>query len=86
MRCLVQAMSSGSKFNVNGMVVAFCCHHRCEYTPYVGKDYLEKTCGFSQSEFSILCSIASWATCGSGKSRTLKITEDKTENKDKSDR
>ncbi|XP_046607180.1 tRNA:m(4)X modification enzyme TRM13 homolog [Neodiprion virginianus] len=75
MRCLVQAMRGEAEFHVAGMVVAFCCHHRCEYTPYVGKDYLEKTCGFRPSEFSILCSIASWATCGSGKSRSAKSTE-----------
>ncbi|XP_012261766.2 tRNA:m(4)X modification enzyme TRM13 homolog [Athalia rosae] len=80
MRCLIQAMYSSPEFRISGMVVAFCCHHRCEYAPYVGHDYLAKTCEFLPEEFSILCSIASWATCGSGKSRTLTAAEEKTEN------
>lgn len=50
--------------NVHGLVIAFCCHHRCEYASYVGKHYLTQS-GFTPSEFPILCSIASWATCGS---------------------
>ncbi len=46
-----------------GIVIAFCCHHQCEYSQYVGHKYLEQE-GFSKDEFPILCKIASWATCG----------------------
>ncbi|KZC08352.1 tRNA guanosine-2'-O-methyltransferase TRM13 like protein, partial [Dufourea novaeangliae] len=63
-RCLVQAMQDEPKCNVNGLVIAFCCHHRCDYATYIGKHYLEQ-CGFTSTEFPVLCSIASWATCGS---------------------
>nr|XP_031828217.1 tRNA:m(4)X modification enzyme TRM13 homolog [Nomia melanderi]XP_031828218.1 tRNA:m(4)X modification enzyme TRM13 homolog [Nomia melanderi]XP_031828219.1 tRNA:m(4)X modification enzyme TRM13 homolog [Nomia melanderi] len=62
--CLLRAMQDEPVCNVNGLVIAFCCHHKCEYASYVGKHYLTQ-CGFTPSEFPILCSIASWATCGS---------------------
>ncbi|KAF3421481.1 hypothetical protein E2986_05528 [Frieseomelitta varia] len=63
--CIVQAIQSEPKCNVTGIIIAFCCHHRCEYASYVGKEYLER-CGFTPNEFTVLCSIASWATCGFG--------------------
>ncbi|XP_014486542.1 PREDICTED: tRNA:m(4)X modification enzyme TRM13 homolog [Dinoponera quadriceps] len=62
-RCLVKSMSIEPRVDVRGLVVAFCCHHRCEYSSYVGRKYLQQ-CGFTVDEFSILCSIVSWATCG----------------------
>jgi tRNA:m4X modification enzyme len=46
-----------------GIVIAFCCHHRCEYSHYVGHEYLESE-GFTSNEFPIISKIASWATCG----------------------
>ncbi|XP_003706604.1 tRNA:m(4)X modification enzyme TRM13 homolog [Megachile rotundata] len=61
--CLIHAMQNEPKCNITGLIIAFCCHHRCEYASYVGKNYL-KQCGFTPNEFTILCSIASWATCG----------------------
>ncbi|XP_076169649.1 tRNA:m(4)X modification enzyme TRM13 homolog isoform X2 [Ptiloglossa arizonensis] len=68
--CLDQAMQNEPKCNITGLVIAFCCHHRCEYASYVGKQYLEQY-GFTSNEFTILCSIASWATCGSTFSSTV---------------
>lgn len=62
-------MHSDPKCNVAGLIIAFCCHHRCEYASYVGKEFLEQ-CGFTPNEFPVLCSIASWATCGSGFKKT----------------
>lgn len=56
-------MHGDPKVNVRGVIIALCCHHKCEYTAYVGKEYLRQ-CGFTANEFPILCSIASWATCG----------------------
>lgn len=67
-RCLVGLMQDDPKSRVAGLLIAFCCHHRCEYSSYTGKDYLQ-SCGFTPDEFPILCSIASWATCGTGKNR-----------------
>ncbi|KAL0102313.1 hypothetical protein PUN28_018682 [Cardiocondyla obscurior] len=62
-RCLVKSMNGDPKVDVHGLVVAFCCHHKCEYSSYVGWEYLQE-CGFTVDEFPILCSIVSWATCG----------------------
>ncbi|XP_011501388.1 PREDICTED: tRNA:m(4)X modification enzyme TRM13 homolog [Ceratosolen solmsi marchali] len=61
-RCMTNLIKNcnGSKV---GIVVAFCCHHRCEYSHYVGHNYLENE-GFTKDEFPILFKIASWATCG----------------------
>lgn len=61
-RCLLRSISSEPKVDVRGLVVAFCCHHKCEYSSYVGRDYLRQ-CGFTADEFPVLCSIGSWATC-----------------------
>ncbi|XP_001604909.2 tRNA:m(4)X modification enzyme TRM13 homolog [Nasonia vitripennis] len=62
LRCITNSIpkSKSSKF---GMVIAFCCHHQCNCSHYVGHKYLEKE-GFTNDEFPILCKIASWATCG----------------------
>lgn len=73
LRCLISAKQDEPSCNVNGLIIAFCCHHRCEYSSYVGKRFLE-SCNFSVDEFPVLCSIASWATCGFEKN--AKISED----------
>jgi tRNA:m4X modification enzyme len=62
-RCLTKSMDSEPNVDVRGLIVAFCCHHKCEYTSYVGREYLQR-CGFTADEFPVLCSIVSWATCG----------------------
>ncbi|XP_074101494.1 tRNA:m(4)X modification enzyme TRM13 homolog [Cotesia typhae] len=71
LRCLT---NSTEDTGVSGLIIAFCCHHRCEYISYVGKKYLQE-CGFTPEEFPILCSIASWATCGYVKNRQASVTE-----------
>jgi tRNA:m4X modification enzyme len=25
---------------LGGLMIALCCHHRCEWSPYVGKEFL----------------------------------------------
>ncbi|CAK9829524.1 tRNA:m(4)X modification enzyme TRM13 homolog [Anthophora retusa] len=72
LNCLVQAMQNEPKCNISGLVIAFCCHHKCDYASYVGKQFLEQ-CGFTSNEFTVLCSIASWATCGSGLNTSTKL-------------
>lgn len=65
-RCLSKLMQDDSNSGVAGLVIAFCCHHQCNYGSYTGKKFLE-TSGFTPDDFTILCSIASWATCGFSK-------------------
>lgn len=71
-RCLVKSMSREPKVDIRGLVLAFCCHHKCEYSSYVGRKYLQQ-CGFTAEEFPILCSLVSWATCGSRSKSNTKL-------------
>jgi len=66
-RCLTQTLENSASEMV-GMLIALCCHHRCEWNPYVGKQFLTDQ-GFTEEDFSLLTSITSWCTCGTGKSR-----------------
>ncbi|XP_068096087.1 tRNA:m(4)X modification enzyme TRM13 homolog isoform X2 [Hyperolius riggenbachi] len=48
---------------VEGIVIALCCHHRCDWHHYVGKDFFQKL-GLGQREFGLFQRMSSWATCG----------------------
>lgn len=50
------------------ILIALCCHHRCDWNIYVAKNYLLER-HFKPEEFSLLCGLTSWATCGTGKPR-----------------
>lgn len=76
-RCLARSINDEPKVDVSGLVLAFCCHHKCEYSSYVGREYLRQ-CDFTANEFSILCSIVSWATCGSHLKSNVKPQHDPT--------
>ncbi|KAK0139110.1 tRNA:m(4)X modification enzyme TRM13 [Merluccius polli] len=51
-----------SRLDVCGVVIALCCHHRCEWRHYVGKQ-LFKDNGLGASEFAAFQRMSSWATC-----------------------
>ncbi|KAG8436621.1 hypothetical protein GDO86_007648 [Hymenochirus boettgeri] len=48
---------------VEGIVIALCCHHRCDWYHYVGKDFFHSL-GLGHREFSLFQRMSSWATCG----------------------
>ncbi|NWX85127.1 TRM13 enzyme, partial [Nothoprocta pentlandii] len=48
---------------VAGIVIALCCHHRCDWTHYVGKEFF-KSVGLGPVEFHYYQRMSSWATCG----------------------
>lgn len=48
---------------VGGIVIALCCHQRCEWKNFFGRDILESF-GFGAADFHILTRMASWAVCG----------------------
>lgn len=48
---------------VVGLTVALCCHHRCQWRHYVGKDFFRRR-GLGADHFSAFCRMSSWATCG----------------------
>ncbi|XP_028588509.2 tRNA:m(4)X modification enzyme TRM13 homolog isoform X1 [Podarcis muralis] len=48
---------------VAGVVIALCCHHRCDWKHYVGQDFFTKV-GLGAMEFNYFKRMTSWATCG----------------------
>lgn len=48
---------------VKGVAMATCCHHRCSWESYVGKEFLSHH-GFSRTEFEALIRMSSWCVCG----------------------
>ncbi|XP_059481646.1 tRNA:m(4)X modification enzyme TRM13 homolog isoform X2 [Neocloeon triangulifer] len=68
LRCVGNSISSGMSIQTEGLVMALCCHHRCEWRHYVGKEFF-KSVELSPRDFSRMCVLVSWATCGTGKSR-----------------
>lgn len=49
--------------NARGVAVATCCHHRCEWSSYVGRDYFRAALsGGTRREFEKIARWSSWAT------------------------
>lgn len=48
---------------VAGIVIALCCHHRCDWKHYVGREFFS-TVGLGVTEFNYFKRMTSWATCG----------------------
>jgi tRNA:m4X modification enzyme len=44
-----------------GVAVATCCHHRCEWSSYVGRDYFRAKTGGSAADFARIARWSSWA-------------------------
>ena len=59
---------------VAGVVLALCCHHRCSWKAYVGKNFFE-ACGLSARQFHIISCMCGWATCSSRPNKTSKLRE-----------
>lgn len=72
LRCLTNTENVNEK--VLGALFAFCCHHRCQWSTYVGKIFF-KDVGLTKLDFDAMCGMVSWATCGSGVGRDLRTQE-----------
>ncbi|XP_066548369.1 tRNA:m(4)X modification enzyme TRM13 homolog [Amia ocellicauda] len=48
---------------VAGVAIALCCHHRCDWRHYVGREFF-RVLGLGATEFSAFQRMSSWATCG----------------------
>uniref|UniRef100_S4R6T0 tRNA:m(4)X modification enzyme TRM13 n=1 Tax=Petromyzon marinus TaxID=7757 RepID=S4R6T0_PETMA len=46
-----------------GIAITLCCHHRCSWPAYVGKEYFCSQ-GLGPKEFDLIQRMSSWATCG----------------------
>ncbi|XP_059503796.1 tRNA:m(4)X modification enzyme TRM13 homolog [Stegostoma tigrinum] len=55
--------SAENRSPVLGVAIALCCHHRCEWRHYVGKEFFFSQ-GLDAEDFRIFQRMSSWATCG----------------------
>ncbi|XP_029642022.1 tRNA:m(4)X modification enzyme TRM13 homolog [Octopus sinensis] len=66
LRCLTESRENGkeseNKFLLAGIVLATCCHHRCTWVAYTGKKFF-KDVGLTGTDFQLMTSMSSWATC-----------------------
>lgn len=46
-----------------GVVIATCCHHKCSYSHYFGKEIMSEF-GFTPSDCELLFWMSGWALCG----------------------
>ncbi|KAJ3101988.1 hypothetical protein HDU97_000901 [Phlyctochytrium planicorne] len=51
------------KLPIRGILIALCCHHLCSLDSYVNLEFIAEL-GIELSEFSVLHTLTSWATCG----------------------
>ncbi|XP_066248789.1 uncharacterized protein [Euwallacea similis] len=65
-RCLTSP--NINKHKIKGMILTFCCHHRCLWTSYTGKKFFEEN-HLDITDFQVVCGLTSWAICGTGFSR-----------------
>ncbi|XP_039948813.1 tRNA:m(4)X modification enzyme TRM13 homolog [Bactrocera tryoni] len=71
LRCITQPATGDSNNktpNTNYILIALCCHHRCDWQAYVGKSFLQAN-GLTCRDFAVISKMASWAICGTGMSR-----------------
>lgn len=68
LRCL---MNGNQSRKVKGFDIALCCHHRCTWRAFVGKQFLLDN-GIDRNEFEIMTKMVGWAVCGTGMSRQLR--------------
>ncbi|XP_048799858.1 tRNA:m(4)X modification enzyme TRM13 homolog isoform X2 [Lagopus muta] len=73
---------------VAGIVIALCCHHKCDWTHYVGREFF-RSVGLGPVEFHYFQRMSSWATCGMRgtitKASTNEESEDHTTNTEEHD-
>lgn len=63
---------------VAGIVIALCCHHKCDWTHYVGREFF-KSVGLGPLEFHYFQRMSSWATCGMRETTTKASTSQESE-------
>lgn len=68
-----EGRETGEELIVSGLAIALCCHHRCDWRHYVGKEFFRQK-GLGPEEFAAFQRMSSWATCGMRKFSS-KITE-----------
>uniref|UniRef100_A0A182QDB4 tRNA:m(4)X modification enzyme TRM13 n=1 Tax=Anopheles farauti TaxID=69004 RepID=A0A182QDB4_9DIPT len=75
LRCLVRSRRANGATRVKGCLFALCCHHRCEWRTFAGKQFLREH-GLGRVDFERIMRMVSWAVCGTGRSRERTEPED----------
>lgn len=78
LRCMVQG--NQHELKSRGFIICLCCHHRCSWSTFVGKDWLLGN-GIDRKTFNVMIKVVSWFTCGDGHSRD-KRDSDKSDEKE----
>ncbi|KAL9892093.1 tRNA:m(4)X modification enzyme TRM13 homolog [Glossina fuscipes fuscipes] len=68
LRCVTQTKLK----HVNFVLIALCCHHRCDWGSFVGKEFFQEH-HLTPRDFLIITKMASWAICGTGMSRERRL-------------
>lgn len=83
LRCSVHGNNvvetSGNGPKTTAILIALCCHHRCEWKHLVGKEFFMEN-GISVKEFIIITKMVGWAICGTGMSRARRNEIEKQRN------
>lgn len=59
LRCIVNSITN---ITFAGALIALCCHHRCNWSDYVGKDFFKEH-SLTPRDFSVITLMTSWAVC-----------------------
>ncbi|KAG6448492.1 hypothetical protein O3G_MSEX005517 [Manduca sexta] len=68
LRCIT---AEGVLEKAKGIVLATCCHHRCEHAGYIANKQLQDL-GINSEDLNAMLGMVSWATCGYGRSREVR--------------
>ena len=58
LHCVLHALHCRSSMFAS-VLIASCCHHRCDFATYAGKAWLAR-CQVREEEFAVLCRMTSW--------------------------
>lgn len=61
LRCLKNCTNKSAK--LNHILIALCCHHKCTWKAYVGKQWFREN-GLGKEDFDIIKRMSSWALSG----------------------
>ena len=60
--CIFLFVLDSAVGELEAIVLALCCHHRCDWQTYTGKEFFTDL-GLTARDFHLICSMTSWATC-----------------------
>lgn len=79
------AAGPGEAGSLDGVAIATCCHHRCDWPVFVGKEVWTKELGLSEREFDVARALSSWGVSdhrpGTGALKAAKLGDDSSQTK-----